>query len=276
MGISTRWRTWAPIKKALELGEHFSFLSDIAEWFGLNRPLPWLLYIFGSALSGVLAQAAHWSAALIFLATISAGVALAVFYAAMQSIFRSSAVLTRHKSKCFALSHVHSESRAVKWGRPKAGNSNLYETIVYIPVGNALTDGRMLKRVQARVFQPGGPATIARIRGIEAGEIDLRHGEWAYFEIGRIVWSEWVGNLQGSIVLGAEARRQYEHNVPRGYLSFEIRPFGDRGYGLGYTPGAEPFAWTMRFSADDATSTTIVLKIDMSKTETLVTYEMIE
>jgi hypothetical protein len=75
--------------------------------------------------------------------------------------------------------------------------AQFYTNVFYLPVGNGLDTGQTLKRVQVRIFHVG-PPTLCRIKDTEAEEVDIRHGEWAYFEIGQVVSKEMMGLIFGT------------------------------------------------------------------------------
>jgi hypothetical protein len=104
---------------------------------------------------------------------------------------------------------VHAESRAIT----KTLSTDLYENVFYLAVGNALSKGQILKRVQMRIAFHG-PPLLAAIKDHKDRQADLRHGEILFFEIGRIVDTKIFGLLQGMTELNAGAWQAYEHNVP--------------------------------------------------------------
>ena len=100
-----------------------------------------------------------------------------------------------------------------------------------------------------------------------AAEIDIRHGEWALFEIGRLVTSELMENFSGYVVLDDSDKKQYEHNIPLGARTFEVySAAGKRQYGLNQSP-EHPIVWplSMVVSADDAMAMEVKISIDLAK-----------
>jgi hypothetical protein len=112
------------------------------------------------------------------------------------------------------------------------------------------------------------PPKKASIREASASEIDIRHGEWAFFEIGRIISDKYFGDIQGPTALDDGRLRKYEHNVASGSLSFEVRSFDDpkNAFLLGHRP-EYPNVWNLKLviSADDVVSMQVEAIIDMTK-----------
>jgi len=183
----------------------------------------------------------------------------------------------RATSQFFKLANtVYSESHSIKWASDQK-EAEFFETVFYLGIGNGLESGRTLKRTQARIFHFGEPV-IARVKETGGGEIDIRHGEWALFEIGRIVSKEVMGMYQGQIIVDDAKRRSYEHNIPQNFLSFEIRPaFGGRGYGLAHRPEqSHVWSFLLVISADDALAMQVRISVDMTKSKDPVSYEPTE
>jgi hypothetical protein len=172
--------------------------------------------------------------------------------------------LTNPMSVFDVSNYIYSESRTVQW---KNGNSSeLYETSYYLNVGNRLDTGKTLRRVQARIFHIGEPVLV-RVKETSGGEVDIRHGEWALFEIGKIVSKELDGPYQGIVVLDDEWRHTYEHNVNIGSLNFGVYSFtGKREYGFAQSP-AHIWSISMVLSADEVLAIQVRIDIDMGKTK---------
>jgi hypothetical protein len=119
---------------------------------------------------------------------------------------------------------------------------------------------------------------ITRSEAQETGgtETDIRHGEWAFFEIGRIVSDKPIGLMHGDVTFDEEKRSTYSHNIGIGHLSYEIyAPSDKRLYGLHYD-SKHPNVWStlLVISADDATAMQVQVKIDMTKSKEPVTHEL--
>jgi hypothetical protein len=56
-------------------------------------------------------------------------------------------------------------------------------------VTNALETGEFLRNLQARYYYVTGEWSVLPIRGAQTGSLDLRHGEVAVIEVGRVLWS---------------------------------------------------------------------------------------
>ena len=162
--------------------------------------------------------------------------------------------------------NIYTESRPVKW--TVGDRSDFFETIFYLVVGNGLGDGKTLRRVQTRIFFTGEPS-LAKVKETASSETDIRHGEWAFFEIGRMISNKPIGIIQpGDITLNDEAQTIYSHNILLGNLSFEVyAPTNKRLYGLSFCP-KQPNVWAtlLVISADDAQAMQVRVKIDMANT----------
>jgi hypothetical protein len=162
---------------------------------------------------------------------------------------------------------IYSESRAVKW--KNANDSGFYETVYYLVVGNGLDTGRTLKRVQARIIHVGEPVLVS-VKETRGSEVDIRHGEWALFEIGKIISKEYDGiYFPDNVVLDDELRRAYETNVNNGVLSFSVYSFnGKREYSLVHMSN-QPHIWSISLvvSADEVLAMQVRITIDMAKTK---------
>lgn len=181
----------------------------------------------------------------------------------------------RQHSQIFTVpKDVHCEAHPV-WSYSDQKNTGFYENVFYLAVGNDLDTGKTLKRAQARIFHFGPPA-LCRVKDSTSEDIDIRHGEWAYFEIGRLVSKEIIGLPYDRVVFEENKLEAYEHNIPRGYLSFKIYSAeNEREYGLAYLP-ENPNVWSLFvvISADDVKATRVNINIDMAKDRSPVWCEL--
>jgi len=188
-----------------------------------------------------------------------------------------------HKSKAmaqdggafFKLAYVYCETKSIKW---EDGEENsLFENQFYLVIGNALDTGETLKRSQARIFHMGEPV-LSRVKETGHSEIDIRHGEIAFFEIGKIVSPDIFGMLNGSVTLDSKAKWLYPHNIPLGVRTFEVSASGKRSYGLSYTPQSPSAVWAlwMVVSADDAIAMQVRVSIDLAATKSPVSCETVK
>jgi hypothetical protein len=170
---------------------------------------------------------------------------------------------------------VFCETKIIKW--EDGEDSNFYENQFYLVVGNALSTGKVLKRSQARIFHMGKPV-LSQVKETGQTEIDVRHGEFALFGIGKIVSPEMFGMFHGSVTLDTQAKRQYAHNIPLGSRSFEVSLSGKRSYGLGYVPTSPSGTWSllMVISADDAVAMQVRVSIDLLAKKSPVTCETVK
>lgn len=150
--------------------------------------------------------------------------------------------------------------------RSKNGNTEYFLTKYFIAIGNNLDKGTTLRRVQARLFFYG-PPILCGIRDSELSEIDIRHGELAYFKIGQIATLDLQSIYHGIEEVDEKQMRVYEHNLPKGFVKFEVLNFNNKpAFSLNYTPEAsEPWSFFVVLSADDVTSVAVHFKIDMTK-----------
>jgi len=77
--------------------------------------------------------------------------------------------------------NLHSDTRQIV--RADGSATDLYKTTYFLIIGNALQTGKVLRHLQAHVYMVGPPVLLP-IKGSAAGNIDIRHGEWAYMKIG--------------------------------------------------------------------------------------------
>lgn len=148
------------------------------------------------------------------------------------------------------------------------------ENVFYLVVGNMRDSGQTLKRVQARLFFLE-PSTLCPIKELPSDSTDIRHGEWVFFEIGRLVSKEVMGAVKGPVTIPEDRMKMYNHNIPRGHLSFEIYSAGNnREYGLSHLQD-DSTVWPpfMVISADDEKARKINIKIDMTKSHSPVWWE---
>jgi hypothetical protein len=108
---------------------------------------------------------------------------------------------------------IFCETKSIKWDGGE--DSNLYENEFYLIVGNALSTGKVLKRSQARIFHMGEPL-LSQVKETGQTEIDIRHGEFALFGIGKIISPEIFGTFHGWTTLDSKAKTPYSNNIPLG------------------------------------------------------------
>jgi hypothetical protein len=140
----------------------------------------------------------------------------------------------------------------------------LWDNVYYLIVNN---DGgeRTLRNVSVSLIFLGPPERCV-LKDSTAFTADIRHGERAYFELGRIVCEALVGVphvRSGGRSLSEQEIQVYLHNVPIGHLLFEpCRPGAPR-----FAASTEPAknVWTLRFmvSADDLPARTATVVVDL-------------
>ncbi|MCK1287538.1 hypothetical protein IVB41_26900 [Bradyrhizobium sp. 44] len=189
---------------------------------------------------------------------------------ATEAIEPKNRVAFRFETNAFA------ETKLVRW--VDGTNSGLFETRFYLVVGNAMDTGRQIKNVKARIFFMGQEPRIARIK--ESGELltDIRHGEWALFEVGKMVSSD-AFPTGGAVTYGEEEKKRYEPALRQNYPKHleVLLPTGQPAYGIFQDPDRPPTDWnmTMVVAADDIVSLQLKVTLDlMSKTP--VTFQEIK
>jgi hypothetical protein len=157
---------------------------------------------------------------------------------------------------------IYRESRRVQ--KSDGQETNLFENRFYLVVGNQSPSGKTLRQVQARVHGYEVPVLLASIQGTTVSQADIQHGEWAYFQIGRIVSSERYGPFKGNTIIDSLA--EYEHNVPIGAISFEVWSLEPKKqFTLNQWPN-KSFTWNVpvTISASDTKSIDVVLDVNLN------------
>lgn len=182
----------------------------------------------------------------------------------------------RRRSSAFTvLESIHCETGVINT-KSKGRAVVFYENIFYVAVGNNLETGKTLTNVQARIYNYFGPPTVCQIKDSASSKVNIRHGEWFFFEVGKLVSNEITGPVHDSREVNQESLREYLHNIPNESLSFKVRTGGDVDeYGLAHSPEM-PAVWNllMVVSADDVKSENIHISIDMTKTRAPVSCEL--
>ncbi len=166
---------------------------------------------------------------------------------------------------------IYYESRSIK--APDGRETKLYENRFYIVTSNASEDGRTLRNVQAEILGYETPV-LAAIRGSTFDKIDIKHGQAAFFFLGRTVGTDYLGNFVGTTTYEYDRLKQYEHNIPSGHKpSFEVWSC-DNVYRYGLADPPPPSGWklTMLISAEDKKSRRVVLDVNPGN-QIPVTYE---
>jgi hypothetical protein len=167
------------------------------------------------------------------------------------------------------------ETKLIKWGN--GDNSGLFETRYYLLVGNAMNTGRQIKNAKARIFFMGQEPRLARVK--ESGELstDIRHGEWAFFEIGKMVTND-AFPTGGAVFYGDEEKKRYQHIKPEHPKHLEILlPSGQSAYGIFQSHDTPPGVWPMSMviAADDMVSLQLKVSLDLFK-KAPITFEEIK
>jgi hypothetical protein len=134
-------------------------------------------------------------------------------------------------------------------------HSGLYETAFYLGVNNNRPDGKTLRRVRMRLFVFGEPE-LCSVKETGGTEIDLRHGETAFFKLGRVISKRAGGFLDGSTSLSEEDLAVYECNISAKHIRFDTEKHS--------LNSAKPdYLWrlTASISADDSISKHVSLSL---------------
>ncbi|MCP3466273.1 hypothetical protein [Bradyrhizobium sp. CCGUVB23] len=157
--------------------------------------------------------------------------------------------------------HIYTESRLVK--AESGRDTGLHENTFYLVVANSSDDGSTIRKVQVEIRGYEAPVA-SEIKDTETSEIDIKHGNAAFFVLGRIVSSSIMGVAVGSVTIEDRYLEMFEHNVQRGMLRFDV---GTRGNKYRFALALEtdrPSIWNLIavISADDRRSVPIDLMID--------------
>ncbi|UPJ52234.1 hypothetical protein IVB30_13260 [Bradyrhizobium sp. 200] len=178
------------------------------------------------------------------------------------------------RSDVFTLApYIYSEARSIKAADGR--ETNLWENSFYLMVGNQSEDGKTLRKAQARIQGYDRPVLLATIKDTTANETDIRHGEWAFFMVGRLVLPKPIGMWKGNTTIEDNFLKSYENNIPMGVLTFDVWSSDTkRQYGIAHLP-EHPVTWKLPIvvSADDKKSLMVVLKINFEDQKTPVTYD---
>lgn len=188
--------------------------------------------------------------------------------------------ISRQNERFLINDRIYCESRLINKLTPES--PRIYQNKFFLVVSNNNRDGESLRRVQARVISVVPPPMVLRIKDAADEMTDIRHGEYALFELGEFFGEECLGVPCGTNMpqLTPDWVKHYEYAVPRNILTYHIySPIAGSGpLNIGYVPDnhQEPFVSYLIISADDVKSKETRLTIDLSKANsTPVTIEAI-
>ena len=148
-----------------------------------------------------------------------------------------------------------------------------YSVAVCLWVTNGLETGVVLRNLQARYYHLSGEYTLLPIRGSERGVVDLRHGEVAVVEIGRMLWrltggdNTLPGAPRGGLHYQTVDQMEIDHNsAPVSHFrSFKIsNALGKSQGGIGQMDDDHRFgAMQIVISADDVVSRYVRMQTDL-------------
>jgi hypothetical protein len=167
--------------------------------------------------------------------------------------------------------NIYSESRSVK--APDGRETNIYENTFYLIVANSSDDGKTLRKVQVE-FRGYEAPFAAEIKDSTLSEIDIKHGNAAFFVIGRIVSSKNIGAFKGSVTIEESHLKSFEQRASLDQLGFNIGALGNKyRFTLG-SPPYPPTGWVLIavISAEDRKSRAVTLNIDARDQKNPVTF----
>jgi hypothetical protein len=167
--------------------------------------------------------------------------------------------------------NIYREAHSVK--APDGRETNLYENTFYLVVANSSGDGKTLRKVQLEYRGYEAPFA-AEIKDSTANEIDIKHGNGAFFVIGRIVSSKNLGMFKGSVTIDDKRIKAFEQRDAMDALSFNIGSSENKDrFALG-SPPSPPTGWILIavISAEDKKSRVVKLNIDARDKTNPVTF----
>jgi hypothetical protein len=183
--------------------------------------------------------------------------------------------IRRHKKSSFLIfNEPYCESAVIRSQNDHIDTEFIANTF-YLVVGNNLGTGATIKNVRANIYHFGLPITAA-IKDNSECYSDLRHGEFILFKMGSVVLNKHIGKFDiNRIIEDENILAAYKHNIPKGYINFEIDSYLNRRVtSLGFLPD-HPHVWNVNvvISADDVKSRAASINIDMSDIKSIVTID---
>jgi hypothetical protein len=167
--------------------------------------------------------------------------------------------------------NIYRETHLVR--TPDGRETNLYENTFYLVVANLSDDGKTLRKVQVEYRGYEAPFA-AEIKDATTNEVDIKHGNGAFFVIGRIVSSKNLGMFKGSVTIEDKRIKAFEQRDATDALSFNIgSPENKDRFALG-SPPSPPTGWILIavISAEDKKSQVVKLNIDARDKTNPVTF----
>jgi len=170
---------------------------------------------------------------------------------------------------------IHCDSKRLidDSNQQQSTKQGLWENIFYLVLQNSQPN-RTIRNVSVYIHTID---SIERclVRGVDAFASDVRHGDFVFYRLGRVISTEFTGLPQApGTPITMEQMKSYLHNAPQGFLSFE--PGGGwpsvkfAGGGLGDTPRG---TWTFPvvITADDLPGITVAVAFDLSSQKVIAT-----
>ncbi|RIX27248.1 hypothetical protein [Sphingomonas edaphi] len=158
---------------------------------------------------------------------------------------------------------VHVETSPIKTDK-SARVDGLYCNRAYVVVRNNRPDKRTLRRVTAKLHLFGAPRGLCSKDG---WEIDLRHGEAAYFEIGRVLSDRHAGMpLMKPMEFPASVVETAQINLKVGGLTFFAAPDDQEPLNIAYPQNMPPplhVKFWVSVTADDVEAANAGFNIDV-------------
>jgi hypothetical protein len=150
----------------------------------------------------------------------------------------------------------------------------LWDNILYLVLQNNNSD-RTLRNVSVQI---NALESIERcpIKGTNTLKSDIRHGDYIYFRLGRVVSTEFSGLPGGGLAgkpVRAEEMKGYEQRIQNGLLSFEPTGNAVKFSGRLEPPGKVKWTFPVVITGDDLPSRTVALSIDMRTAKVTATLD---
>ncbi len=155
---------------------------------------------------------------------------------------------------------IYRETRSIKTTAGR--DTKPYETAFYLVVSNNSVDGGTMRNVQAEIVGYETPV-VASVRGSSADRVDLKHGQAAFFLIGKTIGGDFSGNFVGDTIYVPDKLRRYVQNIASSRKpTFEVWSY-DNVYRYGLNDDKEKMDWplTVVVSADDRKSKQVALTV---------------
>jgi hypothetical protein len=195
--------------------------------------------------------------------------------------------IRKHRQKTFNASNdadhpiivtptIHTESPRLREISKEISQSPiLWDNTFYLVLQNG-NPNRTVRNVSVQI---NTVESIERcpIKGTNTFKSDIRHGDYIYFRLGRVVSAEFSGLPGGGLageVVRAEEMKGYVQRIQNGLLSFEPTGNPVKFSGRLDRPGKVKWTFPVIITGDDLPSRTVALSIDMRTSKVDATLNM--